>query len=129
MNRLSRLLFVALLMSACGGPQVTIPEPKVGEGLSARKVHCVAKRHRREIRECYEERLAQVPDVAGEIMIRFYVKKDGTVNMFLVWDRNLDDVELDECIANAVDKWTFPEPEGGRVLVDLTVILAPEPSD
>jgi hypothetical protein len=129
MVRPTSILFVALLACACGGPQVTIPEPKVGEGLSAKRVHRVAKRHRREVRECYEQRLAQVPDLAGEIMIRFYVKKDGTVDMFLVWDRTLDDIELDECIANAVDRWTFPEPEGGRVLVDLTITLAPEPSD
>ena len=128
-HRVVSTLLVSLLTLACAGPQVCIETPVVGEGLSASRVHRVVRCNRGEIRECYEKRLLEQPDVAGRIVVRFYVNPDGAVDMFLVEDRSLGDIELAECIANAINNWSFPEPDDGRVMVNLPISLAPARND
>ncbi len=127
-HRIVSTLLFSLLTLACAGPQVRIETPVVGEGLSQNRVHRVARCNRREIRDCYEERLLEQPDVAGRIVVRFYVNHDGAVDMFLVEDRSLGDIELAECIANVINNWSFPEPDGGRVMVNLPISLTPQAS-
>ena len=129
-HRVVSTLLVSLLTLTCAHkPQVCIETPEVGEGLSQNRVHRVARCNRREIRDCYEERLLERPDVAGRIVVRFYVNHDGAVDMFLVEDRSLGDIELAECIANVINNWSFPEPDGGRVMVNLPISLAPVQND
>lgn len=85
--------------------------------LSKEAVRGIVHRHIGDVRLCYEQALVETPDVAGRVAIRFNVSQTGKVQTAAVESSSTNDVKLDNCIARAVLRWTFPAPERGGVVV------------
>jgi hypothetical protein len=101
-----------------GGP---VPHIRTGEAdvrgsLSREVIRRVIRRHINEIRFCYEQELAQHPDLAGRVTISFIISATGGVQTSSVMNTTLSNARVEGCIVQAVRRWTFPAPDGGGVV-------------
>jgi MYXO-CTERM domain-containing protein len=95
-----------------------VPRLRVGEGTTARPdvVTRVVRRHLNEVRFCYEQELAQRPDLAGRVETSFIVSATGSVQTASVASTTLNNPRVESCTIAAIRRWTFPAPEGGGVM-------------
>ena len=73
-----------------------------------------------EIRACYQEALAAVPDLAGQLRIKFTIEEEegsGWVKEVSVPDADFDDVPMEDCVMDVVESVAFDPPEGGGVVI------------
>ena len=85
--------------------------------LSKDVIRRVVHRHLNEVKFCYERELASRPDLSGRVSIKFLINGMGAVQSSAATDSTLGNAALDTCIAMAVRRWTFPQPEGGGVVI------------
>lgn len=58
---------------------------------------------------------------------RFIIAPTGAVQMALMERSDLGDARVESCITQAVRGWTFPEPDGGGiVIVNYPIVLGPD---
>jgi Ca-activated chloride channel family protein len=101
-----------------GGPMplIRMGEADVRGSMSREVIRRVIRRHVNEVRFCYEQELAQRPDLAGRVTIAFVIGPTGSVQSASVMNTTLNDARVEGCIAQAVRRWTFPSPEGGGIV-------------
>jgi hypothetical protein len=85
--------------------------------LSKDVIRRVVRRHLNEVQFCYESELAKRPDLAGRVSVKFIINGTGAVQTAVAADSTLGSASLDACITRAVLRWSFPEPEGGGVVI------------
>lgn len=86
-------------------------------GTLAREViRRVVRRHRNEIRFCYEQGLQARPDLEGRVTTRFLISPTGTVTTSLVAGSTVGHPPTEQCIVQAIRRWTFPSPDNGGVV-------------
>jgi hypothetical protein len=100
-----------------GGPTVRDTGALVHGSLSKDAIRRVVHRHLNEVKFCYERELASRPDLSGRVSIKFLINGMGAVQSSAATDSTLGSAALDSCIAGAVRRWTFPQPEGGGVVI------------
>lgn len=101
------------------------PVKSVG-GLSKETIRRVVQRHRAEVRGCYEAQLTQQPDMQGRVTIGFVIAPTGRVQSSVVAGSTVKNRRVEQCIASAVKRWSFPAPDGGGVVsVNYPFLLAP----
>jgi len=98
-------------------PTVRTGTAEVRGALSSEVVRHVVLRHLNEVRFCYEQQLAQRPDLAGRVSVRFIVAASGAVQSAAIADSTLSNAAAEACIVSAFRRWTFPAPDGGGVVV------------
>lgn len=87
----------------------------------------IVRAHINEIRWCYNEGLKQDPKLAGRTVIRFTILDGGSVRESDVYESDLPDEDVAECMADAVLRWKFPaEEERGAIVVTYPFVLTPE---
>ena len=94
-------------------------------GLSREIVRRTVRRHLNEVRFCYEQELANHPDLAGRVTVAFLISPTGSVSSANVANTTLRNARVEACITTAVRRWTFPAPDGGIVAVDYPFVLEP----
>ncbi len=99
------------------GPVVVDRGTTVHGSLSKEVIRRVVHRHLNEVKYCYERELAAHPDLAGRVSIKFVINGTGGVQGAVAADSTLGSPAIDSCIAQAVLRWSFPEPEGGGVVI------------
>lgn len=77
------------------------------------------------IRLCYENGLRRNPTLAGRVVVRFIIGRDGSVNNSADGGSTLPDPEVVSCIVRAFYGLSFPQPEGGIVHVTYPILLSP----
>lgn len=95
-----------------GVPRVRTGDVEVRGSVSRDAIRRVVRRHVDEVRFCYEEELAQRPDLEGRIDIAFIIAPSGQVQSASVSSSTLGNARVEGCIVQAVRRWTFPAPEG-----------------
>ncbi len=98
-------------------PQIRSGAAMVKGSLSKEVIRRIVQRHINEVKFCYERELAKRPDLAGRVSIKFIISGTGAVQMAVVEDSTLGNASVENCIAGAVKRWTFPQPEGGGIVV------------
>ncbi len=97
-------------------PQV-IPEDPVTTGALDREIiQRVVRQHRREIQHCYEQQLQRNPDLAGRVTMQWVISPTGEVVTASVEESSLNDSSVEQCMAQRIQRWSFPEPDGGGVV-------------
>lgn len=77
-------------------------------------------------RACYEQGLGRDAKLAGSVVVRFVIARDGKVsNAALVRDSTLPDAQAAECVVKAFYGLVFPTPEAGIVTVVYPILLSP----
>jgi TonB family protein len=105
-------------------PRIRTGEAEVRGSLSREVIRRVIRRHINEVRFCYEQELAQRPDLAGRVTVSFIIAATGAVQTASVANTTLNNARVETCVTQAVRRWTFPAPDGGgAVLVNYPFVL------
>jgi hypothetical protein len=92
--------------------QVRLAKAEVGAGLDRYAVRRIVRAHINDVRRCYNRGIERHPKLAGRVVIAFEISGTGKVSSSAVKATTLEpvDEEVPGCIAEAVERWTFPEP-------------------
>jgi outer membrane biosynthesis protein TonB len=96
----------------------------IAGSLSKEVIRRTIGRHVNEVRFCYEQRLNARPDLQGRVSVKFIIGPSGVVRAAVVAESDLADATTEQCIASAVQRWTFPAPNGGLVVVNYPFVLS-----
>lgn len=100
------------------GPMVFTPGTGTVKGsLSRDVIRRYIRRNLNQIRYCYEQELAQRPDLAGRVQVRFVISTSGAVASSSVAGSTIGNPRVEQCVARAVGRIGFPAPDGGVVIV------------
>ncbi|MEM9194635.1 MAG: AgmX/PglI C-terminal domain-containing protein, partial [Myxococcota bacterium] len=100
------------------GPTNPVPQIRGGQvgvrgSLDRAVVQRVIRRHMNELRYCYQRQLANNPSLQGRVELNFTIGPTGSVTAASAQGMS----GVDECMARAVRRWTFPAPNGGGVVL------------
>ncbi|HEX5661767.1 MAG TPA: AgmX/PglI C-terminal domain-containing protein [Polyangiales bacterium] len=98
-------------------PQIRSGNADVRGSLSKEVIRRVIQRHINEVRFCYEQELSSRPDLGGRVQVKFIVSPSGAVQAANVESSTLGATRAENCIAQAVRRWTFPAPDGGGIVI------------
>jgi len=70
-----------------------------------------------EVRSCYETRLKNNSLLEGSLDMNIDIASSGRVTGVSVNNDTVRDAEMLECVKRRIRSWTFPKPEGGRVVI------------
>jgi pSer/pThr/pTyr-binding forkhead associated (FHA) protein len=98
-------------------PQIRSGNADVRGSLSKEVIRRVIQRHINEVRFCYEQELSSRPDLGGRVQVKFIVSPSGAVQAANVESTTLGAPRAENCIAQAVRRWTFPAPDGGGIVI------------
>ena len=88
----------------------------VRNGTSAEPIS-PALLHMNQIRYCYQRELTKNPALAGKVVIKFVIAKDGTVSKASVKTSTMNNSAVESCIAGRFMRMQFPEPKGGGIVI------------
>jgi len=83
----------------------------------------IVRAHINEVRDCYDEGLGRDPALSGRLLANFTIGADGRVLAPATITEGIGDPETETCVANAIQRWYFPKPQGGEVLVTYPFVL------
>jgi hypothetical protein len=113
----------------CDSPQpVEAHHEPVGlrGSLDKDDIRRIVRGHISEIRVCYEAQMGPPPYPRGRVSTRFAIAASGRVESSCIADSTVKNPRIDRCIVDAILKWEFPRPIGGRwVLVEYPFRLIP----
>jgi TonB family protein len=98
-------------------PRIRSGTADVRGSLSKEVIRRIIGRHVNEVRFCYEQELNARPDLQGRVAVKFIISPTGAVQTAAVASSTLGNAKAEQCIAQAVQRWTFPSPEGGGIVV------------
>ena len=98
-------------------PRIRSGQADVHGSLSKEVIRRVIGRHINEVRFCYEQELNSRPDLQGRVAVKFIISPTGAVQTAAVDKSDMGNAKVEQCIAQAVRRWTFPAPEGGGIVV------------
>lgn len=98
-------------------PAISTGAATVIGSLSKEQIRRHIRLNINQIRYCYEQQLAQRPDLGGRVQIRFVISPSGAVTSSSVAGSTLGSPPAEQCIARAVHAIRFPPPEGGGVVI------------
>jgi TonB family protein len=99
-------------------PEIVVSDrPTVQGALDREIIRRIVRRHVNEVRYCYEQELPRAPTLAGRLAVRFTIAPGGQVAAAVVDSSSIDSARLQSCTLQAVRRWTFPEPQGGGIVI------------
>ncbi len=97
-------------------PKLIPGKPKVVGSLDREIIRRVVRRHRNEIRHCYEKQLQKNPKLAGTVKVKFVIAGTGSVMSATISSSDLNNSAVEQCMTQKIRRWTFPEPTGGGIV-------------
>ena len=97
-------------------PTVIPGNPTSTGGLDREIIQRIVRQHRREITHCYQQELQRNPDLAGRITMQWVITPSGNVATASVQETTMNNRQVEQCMAQRIQRWVFPEPEGGGVV-------------
>lgn len=88
----------------------------VNGGLTADQIRRVIQRNINQVQHCYEQGLQRNPSLAGRVTVAFIISPTGAVQSSSVADNSLGDSAVGNCVAGAVRRWAFPQPDPAGVV-------------
>ncbi|MGE3634877.1 MAG: AgmX/PglI C-terminal domain-containing protein, partial [Sandaracinaceae bacterium] len=93
-------------------PRIIGTNATVLGGLSREAIQRVVRRNMNQVRFCYEQGLSTNPSLEGRVTVGWIISPTGAVSQSSVQQDTVNP-EVASCIANAVRRWSFPQPDGG----------------
>lgn len=93
-----------------GGVAIDVANPGVvlsDDAQIADMARLVIRRSGPQLQSCYNQRLKQIPDLAGTWNVRFVIGRTGATSNIDVSGAGRDDRELEQCMSRAVAGWHF----------------------
>ena len=104
-------------------PRIRSLPASIHGSLSKEVIRRTIGRHINEVRHCYEQALNARPNLQGRVTTKFIIAPTGAVQTAATESSELGDARVEQCIAQAVRRWSFPAPEGGVVVVSYPFVL------
>jgi len=98
-------------------PQVVPGSPVVTGSLDKELIRRVIRKHRREVKYCYEKELIKDKNLAGKIIVQFTISSTGSVVAAVTSSSTMGNGSVERCINEKVRRWIFPEPKGGGIVI------------
>lgn len=97
-------------------PKVIPGKPTIMGSLDKETIRRVIRRHRNEVRYCYEKQLNRDPKLQGKVRITAEIGPNGKVKTSAIADSTLKNEQVEKCLTTKVKRWVFPAPKGGGVV-------------
>lgn len=94
-------------------PRVRVAKANVKGALDADIIRRIVRAHINEIRHCYNQGLVRDPNLKGRVVVQFKIGPTGNVPAAVVQSSTVKDNAVNNCVAKAVRRWTFPKPPSG----------------
>ena len=104
---------------------VRIRPRKFGCSFPQDGIRRVVHRHINEVKYCYEHGLMKNHALEGIVAVKFTIGLTGSVTKSKVTKSTLGNQAVEQCIAQAVRRWTFPQPCGEKIVVTYPFQLKP----
>jgi len=92
-------------------------DPEILGSLDATAIETVIRRHKNQIHYCYQRELTKDPSLAGELVVRFVIARDGSVSSAQIDSTTLEQPSVESCVVGRFMRMQFPEPLGGGVVI------------
>lgn len=73
--------------------------------------------HTNELKYCYEQELVKNSALSGRLSIQFVIAATGQVTNSVSQSSTLNNVRVENCVAQAFRRWEFPKPSGGGITI------------
>jgi hypothetical protein len=100
-----------------GGIGTVGGDPIILGALDRSLIDEVIKRHMNQIRYCYQRELTKNNSLAGKIVIKFSIAKDGTVSSAQTKSTSMNNGAVEGCIEKRFLTMQFPQPKGGGIVI------------
>ena len=97
-------------------PKIVTGKPMVSGSLDKEIIRRVVRKHRNQVRYCYERELQKNPKLAGRVTVRFRIVASGNVSHAEITSSTLDNQSVERCLVNRHRRWRFPEVRGGGIV-------------
>lgn len=113
-------------IARAGYAGVSLGEPIITGSMDKDAVLKVVQGNLSQIRSCYEAAMAKEPNIAGQVVVKVVISKNGSVTKSQVTQKTISSAELATCTAGRVGTWKFPKSTGaGTVTVTLPFEFQP----
>ena len=103
-------------VGAIGGEPI-LPRPVVLGGISAEAVDSAIDARRDAIGACFQDGLAENPGLAGKVLVRFTIVRDGSVSKATIRSTSLRHAATEACLSAQVAEAQFPALEVGEAAI------------
>ena len=100
-----------------GKLSATAGDPIILGALDRSLIDEVIKRKMSQIRYCYQRELQKDPTLAGKVVIKFTISKDGSVSSASTKSSTVGSPAVNSCVVGRFYKMQFPEPKGGGIVI------------
>lgn len=108
-------------------PKVMPGKPIVMGGIDKSIIQRVIRRHRNQVRYCYERQLQKTPALKGKVKLKLVIRPDGNVAAVQVVDSTLKSEPVESCLMAKAKRWVFPASKSaGMVVVTYPFIFEPK---
>ena len=115
------------LSGATSGSSNLGGDPIILGALDKSLIDEVIKSNIKMLRYCYQKELTDNPELAGKIVVKFVIAKDGTVSSATTKSSTMDNAAVESCINSRFMRFQFSEPSGGGiVIVSYPFLFRPE---
>ena len=97
-------------------PDIIPGTANVRGSLDKEIIRRVIRKHINEVRFCYEQQAMKNPKLEGKVTVNFTISPEGAVVSSAVQASTLGNASAENCIAQAVRRWSFPKPQGGGIV-------------
>ena len=97
--------------------KVVPAKPTVRGSLDKEIIRRVVRKHRREIKYCYEQQLQKDENLAGKVTVKFTISATGKVVAATISRSTLNNTKVERCLTGKIKRWVFPKPEGGGIVI------------
>ena len=106
-------------------PQVRTGATTVTGRLPPEVIQRIVRQNFGRFRVCYETGLKADPTLQGNVVVHFVIDATGTVANASETGSTLKDPEVRACVTKAFRGLSFPQPEGGVVVVEYPITFSP----
>jgi len=100
-----------------GTPGMSTGDPTILGAMDRSAIDRVIKRHRAQIRYCYQKELNKNPGLYGKIVIKFVIARDGSVSSVKTNTTSMNNPIVENCICQRFMRLKFPKPKGGGIVI------------
>ncbi|MFT3773384.1 MAG: AgmX/PglI C-terminal domain-containing protein [Minicystis sp.] len=106
-------------------PQIRLGAMSVSGRLPPEVIQRIVRQSYGRFRLCYENGLRNSPNLQGRISVKFVIGRDGNVGNASSLGSDIPSADVVACVVKAVRGLSFPQPEGGQVVVTYPIMFSP----
>ncbi len=96
---------------------MTTGTPTILGSLDPEIIRRIVREHGGQIRYCYETELTRTPGLYGKIVMKWVINGEGKVMQATKAESQMNNANVENCLASRIKTWVFPKPKGGGIVV------------